>query len=101
MVPVGYVTGFCRFECFLRYSSTADLHSSRSFSGIKCWFSSDTSKPVFSKAWMKAGSRPVAFLGHGNGLANRSILVLDPIESLPIAAILVLLAAPAWTRGVS
>jgi hypothetical protein len=43
----------------------------------------------------------VDFLGHGNGLANSTILVLDPIESLTIAAILVLLSAPAWTWGVS
>jgi hypothetical protein len=41
------------------------------------------------------------FLGHGNALANRSILILDPLESLPLAAVFVRLAAAAWARGVS
>jgi len=37
-------------RCFLSYSSTAASHSARSLSGIRCWFCSVTSSPVFSKA---------------------------------------------------
>ena len=143
---MGYFMGLCRFECFLRYSSTADLHSvqvllwnqvlvlfryqqagllesiDEGWVHTRCLHVSNHHGLQMLQVrqvreeqfiWLRLPAMLVDeglpkllkdlvnFLGHGNGLANRSILVLDPLESLPVAAILVLLSAPAWTRGVS